>query len=627
MIGEYKIAALCLAKVQDEACRKLVKALNEGLVPMGWRLFVYSTANDMFWNTQSDIGEKYVFDLIDFDVIDTLIYYDERVKSKEIKRKLIEKAHDNGIPVFVVDGECEGCVNVNFDYSGGFELVVRHVVEHHKKTRVHYLGGMRNNEFSDARGRVVEKVMHEHGYSFGPEDISYGDFWAEPANRAIKRLIDEHRVPEAVICANDAMAMAISVTLMENGYKVPEDVLVTGFDGIDGIMFCNPRITSCVCSYDDMGRRIIEIMSDERPFDEKVGDYLVMPTLLPSESCGCVSRHHVEAAEYIERVNMKFDRYQNENRVLNQIGARIQTCNSVLTLARELQNVYFYDMSILLKNEVLDESVNPMDVVKHERYGKDFTVVLNTFAPEDALPEEFDRKNVVPNIDWIFEKNVPLIFTAIHFLHIPLGYTCFFYVGYDEQNYNKIFQLTNTLNTSIGGFRNIRFQKYLQGKIEDSYKLDKLTGFYNRMGFFREYDNLIERLKKTRGKLTVALADLDNLKYINDNFGHSEGDRAICAVANAMRRTCEGAIFCRFGGDEMLAVMETTDDEAVIRERLNMHMEEFNRRGNTPYPFSASLGVYMTDDLENMDFEKLLVRADELMYAEKKKKKSRRGEI
>jgi diguanylate cyclase (GGDEF)-like protein len=99
-------------------------------------------------------------------------------------------------------------------------------------------------------------------------------------------------------------------------------------------------------------------------------------------------------------------------------------------------------------------------------------------------------------------------------------------------------------------------------------------------------------------------------------------------VANALRRACPGAICCRFGGDEMLAVQAKTadGDNDMIRERLNSYMNEYNRMRNTPFPFSASLGVYETDDLSQMSFETLLVKADELMYEEKKKKKIRRGE-
>lgn len=75
----------------------------------------------------------------------------------------------------------------------------------------------------------------------------------------------------------------------------------------------------------------------------------------------------------------------------------------------------------------------------------------------------------------------------------------------------------------------------------------------------------------------------------------------------------------------MLAVSAKDSETEMIRQRLDAYMDEYNRLANSVFPFTASLGVYETDDLEQMNFETLLVRADELMYQEKKKKKVGRG--
>lgn len=322
----------------------------------------------------------------------------------------------------------------------------------------------------------------------------------------------------------------------------------------------------------------------------------------------------------------RFTRFQNEERVLNTIATRIQTCDNILTASVELKNEYMYDMCVLLKSECLDERVNPGTVQTRDSFGDEFLVVLNTLEAESKKPERFFRKNIVPNLDFLLAGSRPVVFTAIHALQIPLGYACFFYQNFDEQNYYKIAQITSTLNTAFSGYRNMHYQRYLQKQIEDSYKLDTLTGYYNRNGFFKEFETLITQLREEGGTLTIALADLDNLKYINDTFGHAMGDKAICAVANALRRACPNAICCRFGGDEMLAVEAKVSDSDMIRGRLDAYMDEYNRMRNTPFPFSASLGVYETDDLSQMNFETLLVKADELLYEEKRKKKIRRGE-
>ncbi len=627
MIGDYKIAALCIAKIQDDTCRKLIMALNDKMKEIGYKLFVYCTDSDLFWNTVNEEGERAVFDLMDFSVIDVLFIYSERIKDKSVTKRLIKLAQLEERPVFIIDGRFDGCINLNFDFVGGFEQVVRHVVEHHGARKIHFIAGFEGNEFSDERGAVIKRVLAEYGVDFGPDNISYGDFWSDPTRRELEKLLASGKpLPDAFICANDSMAMTVCTVLCEHGYKIPEDVIVTGFDGIDEIFFTEPQVSSCLCDYGEVAKKIGELMADPRPYEEKTGDYLVLPKPIFSESCGCRHENSLNIPGYISELNTRFSRFQDEDRVLNKVAAKIQSCDNIIDASMELRNVYMYDMCIMLKKECLDERMNPLTIQTRDSFGEEFLTVLNTLEPEISKPSPFYRKDIVPNLDYILTINMPIFFTALHSAQIPLGYACFFYQGHENHSYYKIFQITSAMNVAFAGYRNMRYQAYLQKQIEDSYKLDILTGFYNRNGFFKEFEMLIEDLKKNGGTLSIALADLDNLKYINDTFGHAVGDKAICAVANALRRACSGAICCRFGGDEMLAVSAKTSDSEMIRRRLDAYMDEYNRLSKSEYPFSASLGVYETDDLEQMNFETLLVKADELMYQEKKKKKVGHGE-
>ncbi len=626
MIGNYKIAALCITKIQDDGCRKLIMAIADKMESIGYKLFVYCTDSNLFWNTVNEEGERTVFELMDFTLIDAVIIYSECIKDKNVTKKLIRRAQAEDCPIFILEGQYEDCININFDYVGGFEKVVRHVVEEHGARNIHFMAGFENNSFSDERYEVTRKVLAEYGVDFGPENVSYGDFWSEPTRKAMEKLLSSGKpMPDAFICANDSMAMTVCTVLCENGYKVPGDVMVTGFDGIDEIFFTEPQISSCLCDYEEVAKKIAELIEDPRPYEEKTGDYAVLPKPIFSESCGCAMATSLNIPGYISELNVRFSRFQDEDRVLNKVAARIQSCDNIIDAAMELRNVYMYDMCIMLKKECLDERINPQTVQTRDSFGDEFLTVLNTLEPESAKPSPFYRKDIVPNLDYILSIKMPIFFTAVHSAQIPLGYACFFYQKHENHNYYKIFQITSAMNVAFGGYRNMRYQAYLQKQIEDSYKLDILTGFYNRNGFFKEFEMLIEDLKKNGGTLSIALADLDNLKYINDTFGHAVGDKAICAVANALRRACSGAICCRFGGDEMLAVSAKTSDSEMIRRRLDAFMDEYNRLSNSEYPFSASLGVYETDDLEQMNFETLLVKADELMYQEKKKKKVGRG--
>ena len=218
----------------------------------------------------------------------------------------------------------------------------------------------------------------------------------------------------------------------------------------------------------------------------------------------------------------------------------------------------------------------------------------------------------------ILQKKVPLIFFALNFLENPLGFVCFHFNNFDLANYSKMPQTINAMNAAIVSYCNMRYQHYLNTRIEKMYKTDALTGLFNRHGFMREYDRLLE---KGTDCLTMILADLDGLKRINDTYGHGEGDVAIRAVALALKASCpENAICARFGGDEMIAVIggEYSGD---IKDYITTYLECYSASSGKPYIVSASVGIYKAAPEEAGNFEELLKKSDKLMYIDKVKKK------
>ena len=623
MINGYKIIALCVAKVHEETGRKITESLNNIVKDRGYRLFVYSTYNELYWNSDEDEGEKDVFELIDFTRIDLLIYCDENIKSDKLFFKLKKRADDSGVPVMVYDGHREGCININFNYTGGFEQIVRHVVEYHGIKKIHYMSGIKGNSFSDEREAVVKHVMEENGLALKETDISYGSFWSYPTRDAMNRLLEKGDIPRAIICANDTMALEVSGALKGAGYDVPGDVIVTGFDGIQEIYYSNPQITSCICDFDVVAAKVMELYEDERPYEEKIGDYSVLPKVLLSQSCGCSSGLKTNTGERLVYLEHMLGTYQNDGRDMEIISAKIQNCRDKQEMARKLRNKYLDDSVVVIKKECLDSSIDPKATVTDDPYGDDFIVVADSNEDDRAEPVPLRREQIIPHLNAVMEMKMPLIFVPLHFLGVPLGYVCLFFKDFSQQSYNRIFQITSTLDNAIGGYRNMQYQKFLQAKVEDNYRLDSLTGLLNRTGFFREFDALIERLKNQGGTLSMVLADLDNLKTINDTYGHGEGDKAICAVADALKKACPRAICCRFGGDEMIAVREGILDRHVVSGRVDMYMNEANKKSECPIPFSASIGIYTVSEPEKMNFDDMLEVADSRMYEIKREKKKK----
>jgi two-component system, cell cycle response regulator len=148
---------------------------------------------------------------------------------------------------------------------------------------------------------------------------------------------------------------------------------------------------------------------------------------------------------------------------------------------------------------------------------------------------------------------------------------------------------------------------------------DELTGLYNRRGFLLLGS---ERMKLAHGmKKNVLLffADLDNLKQINDQFGHQEGDQALLKTAEVFRNTFRNSdITGRFGRDEFTALVieEYGQTADTISRRLQDNMAELTAN-NTQYPLSLSVGMTRYAAEMRSSLKKLLAQADRALYKQK----------
>lgn len=621
MIGNRKIAALCISRIGDDVSHEIITSLGAIMAKMNCSLFVYNTPTDLFWGSPSEDGELSVFRLIDMNIIDVLIVFSERIKRVSAIAQLEHDAAEHGVPVISIGNTGGRCYDIEFDYEAGFETMVRHVLKTHKPQTVHFIAGIKDNDFSENRIDVFKNVISEYGFAFNDSMVSYGEFWSVPASNATEKLIEENRIPDAIICANDAMAIAVCNVLKKYGYRVPRDVIVTGFDGIIETEFSMPKITSCKCRYSDIASKCAEIIALLWEGKEAPRSSKIIPQIILSESCGCDSSETLNTSEYLSRVNDVFYRFRDETRIFAEMTARMQICRTI-TEAAQILNApdMFYDFCCILRPECIDDSVDPRQTTEGDPFGEEMCLFYDSYFPDEP-PKGFNKKDIIPGLEQQLELGYPIIFMALNSLDIPLGYVSFHFHNNDITNYIRISQTVSAMNNAIGGFRNIRYQQYLARQLEEFYKIDPLTGLYNRRGFSQEYQKLLSELGDNEC-LTVVLSDLDGLKPINDNYGHDEGDNAIRAVADALRCACPpDAIFVRFGGDEMLAVMRGLADENAIRMATDAYLEKHNSCSHKPYKVSSSLGVYVTNKDDSFDIEALIKKSDKLMYADKERKK------
>ena len=152
--------------------------------------------------------------------------------------------------------------------------------------------------------------------------------------------------------------------------------------------------------------------------------------------------------------------------------------------------------------------------------------------------------------------------------------------------------------------------------------IDDLTGLHNRRGFLALAGQQLKQGHRNIQELLLFSVDVDNLKTINDSFGHQEGDTALMHIAAALRRTFRNSdIVARFGGDEFcaLALDASIENERAILDRLKDNLKNANGQ-NSRYTLAVSVGTARFNPRRPVTLEQLMEQADQAMYRIKKGK-------
>ncbi len=152
---------------------------------------------------------------------------------------------------------------------------------------------------------------------------------------------------------------------------------------------------------------------------------------------------------------------------------------------------------------------------------------------------------------------------------------------------------------------------------------DELTGLYNRRGFFTLAEQGLKTAQRLGKEMLLIFGDLDNMKEINDRFGHKEGDQALVDISHILKETFrESDIIARIGGDEFVILamnsLETLNEKLI--NRFEQVRDDYHLQTKRSHKLSMSFGIARFDPQNPCSINALLSQADKLMYENKDKK-------
>ena len=212
----------------------------------------------------------------------------------------------------------------------------------------------------------------------------------------------------------------------------------------------------------------------------------------------------------------------------------------------------------------------------------------------------------------------------------------------DTADLSNVSVVTYQLSVSIKSLLMVEEQKRVKRELQNSLekfmrdnsllskeaKSDELTGLYNRRGFLEFTQKAVKDPVNLGKRALVCYADMDNLKMVNDSYGHDDGDFALRLIAQILTDAFRSTdVIGRLGGDEFVvfAVVGVDNYEETIKERIRAITKSRNKEANKPYPIEMSVGVCEFICSADINIFDMLEQADEKLYMEKSAKKAKNG--
>jgi diguanylate cyclase (GGDEF)-like protein len=615
------MVGICLSRLHAESELNTYQALHAQLKSHGYHLLVFNTSVNLYDHDAYCIGEESVFSLVPFSLLEALIILPETLKQDHVVDSLISRAQAAHVPVITINKPLEGCYNISFSYANSMEALVRHVVEEHGCTRVNFIAGMRGNAFSEDRLNAYKKVLTEHHIPIEEERIGYGDFWDQPTYQVMEDFFDSPlEFPEAIVCANDAMAIAVCTKLTERGYQIPEDVIVTGFDGIDSERYHTPRLTTARININGAAQLVVDILKQLQAKKVIPTTYQVENELIYSQSCGCKAKSVTNANARVLSLYTHMESITEFSHQMSRMSASL----TGLTFDKAIYKLRYYIDMLNLPTASIYAAENYLSTSMQTHHTGEMTSTAITILNKRDGTYTEDRQvfpvtDLAPDLSELLSKPDTLLIMPIHFQEMVQAYMLI-QLPDDFTDFTQLYMLHINLNQIMGLLHSQHSLRAALADMEYLYSHDYMTALYNRRGFYTRINELVDGAARSGQYLAVYSIDLNGLKYINDTYGHQEGDFAILQTAKALESAAPKESLCsRFGGDEFTVAMIVPDAAISIayRNRVEQYLAHINQTENKPYIMSASFGLSFCVPDRDFSFDKLILQADEKMYLEK----------
>ncbi len=623
MVANKRVIGVCLTQIEDRTHADYVNYLRAVAAKYNYKVIVFNSVVDFYYNDLYDEGAKSVYNIINYDLVDILVVFSDYFFNKDIPDSIVAQAKEHNVPVVLMNYTAEGCYSIIKDYKDNYKSVINHVIRDHGVKEPFFIAGRQyDDKDTEIRLQCFKEVLAENGLEFDESCVAYGEYWATPTNVIIDKLVEnDKKLPDAFICANDYMAIAVCERLEKYGYRVPEDIIVTGFDGILEAEYFYPQLTTCKEKLDELAEMTVDVAN--KILDEKIPCQVFEQKYEPviSESCGCEVHTQFNRNNTRPLLRMIHDMETRENSVyewIERVLAHENLRHIGSMFAQRIMPGSYVCIKKQLVRAVLDNEAVDADDISGESYIA-IPSMYNTDYDNGKL-QKFNIEKMLPNLEEWAEDDSVYVLTAIFIGRTVGGY---YAVSVDDilANAGQITRLAKTVSIVAKVIWNDYKQRCLRQSVENATLTDSVTGIPNLKGALKWFEKFAADKENHKKTIMVSVYGMPKYKYIYENYGIQEIEEVVCKVAELLQLANKEDCFIAHVTEENFIIINYLqpgmESSAVIDKATTAFygaIERYNSSNNKEYYVEVNAGCTVVYPGWDGTLESFIKLANNEMY-------------
>ncbi|MFT3950791.1 MAG: substrate-binding domain-containing protein [Oscillospiraceae bacterium] len=401
----------------------------------GFKLLCFQALDfNTFKEDHYSIGEMNIFNLINYDMLDAMIILCSTLSASPVMQTIIRNSQLAGIPVVCYDANTESCINISFEQGTATYDMVDHFITKHHHDRLCFMTSWLGEVYGDQRLKAYQQALADHGIAYDETRVFEGLYSRETAIEQTQKILALDPLPQAIICANDTMAIGVIKVLNDHGMRCPEDICVSGFDGIIEGRNHIPQLTTVIPNFAEGARNAIALLNDYFTTGECAQLRAFSSYINYSESCGCRTLPPRSFNDLCHSLYYEVDNMKVNSRHLIQSSATITGSPDMQTafarLREEISSSWTKKLWVCITENFFAESSFVNGTVKSGQYyinGFSDNMRVIAFKHYDTCTDgaEFPTKTMLPDLFSQFDDTSFITFLPLHIGEHTIGYMAF----------------------------------------------------------------------------------------------------------------------------------------------------------------------------------------------------------